>query len=61
MTWTKLTPGVAQFRGCERNWLRGDVLAGLTLAACLIPQVTAYATLAGLPPIAGLWAKLHRC
>ena len=51
-------PGVAQFRGYKRAWLRGDLLAGLTVAAYLIPQVMAYATLAGFSPIAGLWAAL---
>ena len=58
MTWTGWAPGVAQFRGYKRAWLRGDLLAGLTVAAYLIPQVMAYATLAGLSPIVGLWAAL---
>ncbi|MER6950217.1 sulfate permease [Nonomuraea sp. NPDC000554] len=42
----------------RRAWLRGDVLAGLTVAAYLVPQVMAYATVAGLPPVTGLWAVL---
>lgn len=42
----------------QREWLRGDVLAGVTVAAYLVPQVMAYATIAGLPPVAGLWASL---
>lgn len=54
--WRDLAPGVAQFRHYQRSWLRGDVLAGLTVTAYLIPQVMAYATLAGLPAAAGLWA-----
>jgi len=58
MTWTEWAPGVAQFGGYKRAWLRGDLLAGLTVAAYLIPQVMAYATLAGLSPIVGLWAAL---
>ncbi len=58
MTWTEWAPGIAQFRGYKRAWLRGDLLAGLTVAAYLIPQVMAYATLAGLPPIAGLWTAM---
>lgn len=36
--------------------VRGDVLGGLTVAAYLIPQVLAYAGVAGLPPVTGLWA-----
>ncbi len=51
----RLLPGLAQFRGYQRSWLRGDILAGFTVAAYLIPQVMAYAELAGLPPVTGLW------
>lgn len=54
----RLVPGLAQLREYRRSWLRGDVLAGVTVAAYLVPQVMAYAGLAGLPPIAGLWAAL---
>jgi sulfate permease, SulP family len=45
-------------RGYQRGWLRGDLLAGVTVAAYLVPQVMAYATVAGLQPVAGLWAAL---
>jgi sulfate permease, SulP family len=55
---SRLVPGLGQFRGYERAWLRGDVLAGLTVAAYLVPQVMAYGSLAGLQPVAGLWAIL---
>jgi sulfate permease, SulP family len=51
-------PGLAQFRGYQRDWLRSDMVAGLTVAAYLVPQVMAYATVAGLPPVVGLWAAL---
>jgi high affinity sulfate transporter 1 len=34
------------------------VVAGLTVAAYMVPQVMAYSGLAGLPPVAGLWAAL---
>ena len=51
-------PGLVTLRGYQRSWLRGDVLAGITVAAYLVPQVMAYAGLAGLPPVAGLWAML---
>ena len=54
----RLLPGVAVVRRYERGWLRGDVLAGITVAAYLIPQVMAYAVVAGLPPVTGLWATL---
>jgi SulP family sulfate permease len=43
-------------RHYERGWLRGDLLAGVTVAAYLVPQVMAYAQIAGLPPVAGLLA-----
>jgi high affinity sulfate transporter 1 len=51
-------PGLADLLAYRRAWLRGDVLAGVTVAAYLVPQVLAYATIAGLPPVAGLWATL---
>jgi SulP family sulfate permease len=49
-------PGISVLRGYQRGWLRGDLLAGVTVAAYLVPQVMAYAEVAGLPAIAGLWA-----
>ncbi len=52
----RLLPGFDRLRRYERGWLRGDVLAGVTVAAYLVPQVMAYAEIAGLPPVAGLWA-----
>ncbi|HEY0643789.1 MAG TPA: SulP family inorganic anion transporter [Nocardioides sp.] len=50
MTW----PGT--LRPPERRALRRDVVAGITVAAYLVPQVLAYAGLARVPPVAGLWA-----
>ena len=49
-------PGLVTLRHYERGWLRGDLLAGVTVAAYLIPQVMAYAQIAGLPAAAGLVA-----
>ena len=49
---------IASLRGYRRSWLRGDLIAGVTVAAYLVPQVMAYATIAGLPPVTGLWAAL---
>jgi SulP family sulfate permease len=51
-------PGVAVLAGYRREWLRGDLLAGVAVAAYLVPQVTAYSGIAGLPPQTGLWACL---
>src|SRR3954469_16927589 len=51
-------PGVEQFLRYRPGWLRGDVLAGLTVTAYLVPQVMAYSTLAGLPAVTGLWTAI---
>jgi sulfate permease, SulP family len=51
-------PGLVTLRGYQRPWLRGDLVAGVTVAAYLVPQVMAYAGVAGLPPVTGLWAAL---
>jgi high affinity sulfate transporter 1 len=39
----------------QREWLQGDVVAGITLAAYAIPVSLAYAGLAGLPPQSGIY------
>ncbi|HEY9615571.1 MAG TPA: solute carrier family 26 protein [Microcoleaceae cyanobacterium] len=51
-------PGLKRLLAYQRAWLRGDLLAGLTVAAYLIPQCMAYGELAGVQPVAGLWAIL---
>lgn len=52
-----LTPhGLRLLRHYRRGWLQPDALAGVTVAAYLIPQVMAYAGVAGLDPVVGLWA-----
>ncbi|MBE1495724.1 high affinity sulfate transporter 1 [Amycolatopsis lexingtonensis] len=56
MNVSAVLPGLARLRHYRRAWLRGDVVAGVTVAAYLVPQVMAYAEVAGLPPVAGLWA-----
>ncbi|MFI0265770.1 SulP family inorganic anion transporter [Streptomyces luteogriseus] len=56
--WRRQLPGLGALLTYRRSWLRGDVLAGVTVAAYLVPQVMAYAGVAGLPPVAGLWAIL---
>ena len=51
-------PGVAAARTYQRPWLRPDIVAGLVLAAILVPQGMAYAELAGLPPVTGLYTTI---
>jgi sulfate permease, SulP family len=43
-------------RNYQRDWVRGDVVAGLTVWAVLVPSALAYATIAGVPPVVGLYA-----
>lgn len=49
-------PAARWLPGYERAWLRADLVAGLTLAAYLMPSAIGDASLAGLPPEAGLYA-----
>ncbi len=51
-------PGVRVARTYERGWLRSDLIAGLVLAAILVPQGMAYAELAGLPAVTGLYTTI---
>jgi sulfate permease, SulP family len=50
--------GLRQILNYQRSWLRGDMLAGITVAAYLIPQCMAYGELVGVPPVVGLWTIL---
>lgn len=56
--WQRLLPGVVVMRDYQRGWLKGDVIAGITVAAYLVPQVMAFASIVGLPAVVGLWAVL---
>jgi sulfate permease, SulP family len=51
-------PGLHRLLHYQRDWLRGDILAGITVSAYLIPQCMAYGELVGVPPIVGLWSIL---
>jgi high affinity sulfate transporter 1 len=51
-------PGIAAATTYRRAGLRGDGVAGLAVGALLVPQGMAYAELAGLPPVTGLWATV---
>ncbi|HUA45228.1 MAG TPA: sulfate permease [Solirubrobacteraceae bacterium] len=51
-------PGVRALATYERSWLRRDVVAGIVLTTLLVPQGMAYAELAGLPAITGLYTTI---
>src|SRR3954454_1141300 len=51
-------PAVTWLRGYDKGWLRGDLIAAVTLAAYLLPAGLGDASLAGLPPERGLYACL---
>jgi SulP family sulfate permease len=46
------------FVGFEPSWVRRDLVAGLTVWAVLVPESLAYATIAGVPPVVGLYAAV---
>jgi MFS superfamily sulfate permease-like transporter len=46
----------ASLRGYRREWLNKDMIAGLTVWAVLVPESLAYATIAGVSPVIGLYA-----
>jgi SulP family sulfate permease len=52
------TPFFASLRGYRRRWLTADLLAGLSVWAVLVPESLAYATIAGVPPVVGLYAAV---
>ncbi len=51
-------PGIRMLRTYRTRWLRSDLVAGIVLAAILVPQGMAYAELAGLPPVTGLYTTV---
>ena len=53
-----LLPALGWLRAYTRAWFRADVVAALTLVAYLLPAALGDASLAGLPPQAGLYACL---
>jgi high affinity sulfate transporter 1 len=57
-TLERWVPGVRVLRTYERSWLRPDLIAGVVLAAILVPQGMAYAQLAGLPAVTGLYTTI---
>jgi len=57
-TLRRRVPGLAMLSNYERSWLRSDLVAGIVLAAILVPQGMAYAELAGLPAVTGLYTTI---
>jgi len=51
-------PAVQAASTYRRSWLVKDVVAGVVLSTLLVPQGMAYAELAGLPPITGLYTSI---
>jgi SulP family sulfate permease len=49
-------PAFTSLWGYRRGWLRGDGIAGLTVWAVLVPEALAYASIAGVSPVVGLYA-----
>ena len=56
--WRAYLPGIALIKSYQRKWLPKDIVAGLVLSALLVPQGMAYADLAGLPPVTGLYTSI---
>ncbi len=51
-------PGISTFQHYNYSWLPQDIKASLAVVAVLIPIAIAYADLAGLPPVNGLYASI---
>ena len=49
---------VSWLAGYRKEWLRLDIIAGLTAAAVVIPMAMAHSTIAGLPVQVGLYTAL---
>src|SRR6185437_9179444 len=54
----RLVPGLGVIASYRRAWLAQDIVAGVVLTTLLVPQGMAYAELAGLPPITGLYTSI---
>ena len=51
-----LIPLIGQLRSYDRGWLRADLIAGVTVAALIVPKNLGYAGIAGIPLQNGLYA-----
>jgi len=55
---TKFIPVLNTIQTYDKDAFKGDLTAGVTVAIMLIPQGMAYAVLAGMPPVYGLYASI---
>src|ERR1700728_1554647 len=55
---TGFVPAVSWVPGYKPAWFSRDAVAGFTIWGLLVPEMIAYASLAGLPPQAGLYTLL---
>ena len=53
--WKAIFPPAQWVPTYQARWLKNDMFAGITLGAYAVPEGLAYATLAGLPPEAGVY------
>ena len=59
MQWLqRWTPGLNQLRSYHASWASKDIVAGIVLSTLLVPQGMAYAELAGLPAVTGLYTSI---
>ena len=54
----RFVPGTKLITDYERSWWRPDIIAALSLWAILVPQAMAYAQLAGVPAVFGLYTAI---
>ena len=57
-TIAKYIPGLKVFQSYQRDWFQADLVAGVSVAAVALPVGIAYAQLAGLPPVVGIYWQL---
>ena len=55
---SRVAPGLAFLLGYQRDWLRHDLVAGLSVAAVALPTAIAYAQIVGFEPVVGLYAAI---
>ena len=57
-TLTRMAPGLATLRDYRREWLRADIVAGVSVAAVALPTAIAYAQVAGFSPTVGMYTAI---